>query len=477
MLLKEASTPAAATVQPVAGTALKTKTISPYHASRFDGVRVLHNAYADNLKAVGGVVKTYSNGKLINSSADTALSSVADINQATAKMETTLRDAIKNNALIYKDPQTWRANMLAKKGFFDKPYLASDESAQHLEVYEKAEIDTLPIMFIIASPDAPRSSREQAFAKCTGVASNASRVYAYYHDAGVYVVNLVTDQGLRTLKPVVLSNKTDGPVSQADKDKILLSFKSAFSNPVPDGFVAAHEFGHAESAFLAHFFRELATLRRPESNFSTFPGMTNTLNWARLTDLKAAVENNSSDLISAGNDQEINSAVSNHDPLLVQGTAPFLRRIFEYATILRSLRIVAPITRIFPVTDAQPISPNSFTDGRTSFIVGPITIPAPSKEVLVQWSNEQNLGAFTSEHITITLKMLQQHSQTLGDVGLAIQKLSTGSASAEEARRAQIILQLAGASGLRDTVMKFAANDTIQKSPRVVAQPATSAKA
>ena len=98
-------------------------------------------------------------------------------------------------------------------------------------------------------------------------------------------------------------------------------------------------------------------------------------------------------------------------------------------------------------------------------------------EDIVQWSNEQNLDAFTPEHITITLKMLQQHSQTLGDVGLAIQNLSKGSTSPEEARRAKIILQLAGESGLGHAVMKFAANDTIQKSPRVVSQPATSAKA
>jgi hypothetical protein len=367
--------------------------------------------------------------------------------------------------------------MLAKKGGFDgKPYLANDKSAKDLEAYEKAEIDTLPIMFIIASPDAPLSSREQAFAKCAG-GENPSGVYAFYNpDAGAYVVNLVTDQGLRTLKPAVLSNQTDMPASQASKDEILSSLKSAFSNPVPDGFVAAHEFGHAESALLTYFFRSLANLRQNVSQFSTFPGMADTLNDARLKDLKAAVLINSSDLISAQNDEEINSAVSNHDPSLVQGQSSFFKRVFEYATILRSLDIDAPITKIFPVNAATQIS-NSFSEDRTSFAVGPITISAVSKEVLIQWSNAQNLDAFTAEHITVTLKVLQQYSQTLGDVGRAIQNLSGDSASDEEARRAKIILQLAGASGLRDTVKKFAANDAVQKRPGVSAQPAATVTA
>jgi len=481
MLLKEANTQATAqpAPQPVAGTALKTKAISPYHARYFGNVTILNDLYAKQLAGVGGVVKTYSNGKMINSSAVPANSSLArvdNIDEATAKMEKTLRAAIKNNALIYKDPQTWRANMLAKRGQDGLPYLASDESAQHLEAYAKAEIDTLPIMFIIASPDAPRSSREQAFASCVGQA-DASGVYAFYRqDAGAYVVNLVTDQGLRALKPAVLSNRTDGRASQASKDKILSSLKSAFSNPVPDGFVAAHEFGHAETAFLTYFFSELAELRRRGSKFSRKASTDSSLNASRLTDLKAAIEINSSDLISARNDEEINSAVSNHDPSLAQGTMPFFRRVFEYATILSSLGIVAPITRIFPISAAKQSS-KTFTDGSKSFAVGPITMTAVSLDYLVQWSDAQNLDAFTAEHITVTLKMLQQYSQTLGDVGRAIQNLSKGSVSAEEAYRAKIILQLAGASGLRNTVMKFAANDAVQKRPGVAAQPAATVTA
>ena len=481
-MLREANTPAAAkpAPQPVrTGTALKTRTISPYHARFLSKTKILTNHYAAQLAPVGGVVKTYSNGKLINSSAvpaNSSLASVANIDQATAKMEKTLRDAMKNNALIYKDPKTWRANMLAKKGADGKPYLPSDESAQHLEAYEKAEIDTLPIVFIIASPDSSWDSREQAFEKCLGRA-NASGIYAFYfRTVGAYVVNLVTDQGFRTLKPAVMSNQTDKPAKQASKGKILSSLKSAFSNPVADGFVAAHEFGHAESSFLAHFFSELASLRSSSSKFSTAAVDEFTLNASRLTDLKAAIEINSSDLISARNDEEINSAVSNHDPSLVQGQSSFFKRVFEYATILSALGIVAPITKIFPVSAAKQSS-NSFAGGRTSFELGPITIAAASKEVLIQWSNEQNLDAFAAEHISITLKMLQQHSQTLGDVGLAIQNLSKGSISVEEARRAKIILQLAGAGGLRNAVMKFAANDAVQKSPGIAAQPAATVTA
>lgn len=484
ILLREASTPTAAPAKPApqpasGGVALKTKLISPYHARALSQANFLRDDYAKELAEVGGVVKTYSNGRLINTSAaptNLALASVTNIDQATAKMEKTLRDAIKNNALIYKDPKTWRANILAKKGADGKPYLPNDESAQHLEAYEKAEIDALPIMFIIASPDAPKASREQAFARCLG-RDGASGVYAFYRrPAGVYVVNLVTDQGLRTLKPAVLSNRTDKPASQASKSKILASLKSAFSNPAADGFVAAHEFGHAESAFLTHFFNELAGLRRSDSKFSTAASDEDTLSASRLTDLKAAIEINSSDLIAAQNDEEINSAVSNHDPSLPQGSTVFFRRVFEYATILSSLGINAPITSIFPVESAKKTS-NSFADGREFFELGPITLSAPSKEFLVQWSNTQNLDAFSAEHLAVTLKMLQQHAQTLGDVGLAIQNLSKGSVSAEEARRAKIILQLAGAGGLRNAVMKFAANDAVQKSPGAAAQPATSATA
>ncbi len=478
MLLKETGAPAAAQAYAKPGPALKTRNIAPYHSSYVSLAPGLMRNYFDKLKDVGGVVKVYSNGRLISSSAVPTGSTLASVNidQATAKMEQTLRAAIKNNALIYRDPKTWRANMLAKKGADGKPYLPSDESAQHLEAYEKAEIDALPIAFIIASPDAPKAAREQAFAKCLG-RDDATGVYAFYRQsAGVYVVNLVTDQGFRTLRPAVLSNQTDKPASQASKSKILASLKSAFSNPTADGFVAAHEFGHAESAFLTYFFNELAGLRSSDSKFSTAAVDESALNASRLTDLKAAIEINSSDLIAAQNDEEINSAVSNHDPSLQQGTTPFFRRVFEYATILSSLGIDAPITRIFPVESAKKSS-NTFTDGRESFELGPITVMAPSKEFLVQWSNDQNLDAFTSEHIAVTLKMLQQYAQTLGDVGLAIQNLSKGLVSDEEARRAKIILQLAGAGGLRNAVMKFAANDAVQKSPGGAAQPAASATA
>ena len=73
--------------------------------------------------------------------------------------------------------------------------------------------------------------------------------------------------------------------------------------------------------------------------------------------------------------------------------------------------------------------------------------------------------------------MLQQYSPNLGDVGAAIQALAAGRVSSEEARRAKIILQLAGAGGLRNAVMRFAANDPVQQKPGAPSQSVNSATA
>jgi hypothetical protein len=473
ILLREAQNPVS---EPKAK--LRTS-IEPYHAAALADIPSLCTSYFDNIKEVGGVVVAYSAGKKIYSTsigANSMLPSAGDIHQATAKMEQTLRAAIKNNALIYKDAAKWRANILTKRGADGKPFLANEQSAKYLELYEKSEIEAMPIVFIVASPDATSSARLAALEKCMRKKS-VDRVYAFYRsDYGAYVVNLVTDHGFLTLKPAVVSNKTEKPASPALKSKILTSLKIALSNPSSNGFVAAHEFAHAESRIFSYFFDTLAKSRPENSSFSTAGADEGAMNTARLADLKSAIEVTSSDLISAKNEAEINAAVLNHDPSLKVGTADHFGRILQYATVLGSLGIKSEIARVFPLEYAKETG-NTTSQGFQNFEVGPINIGARSKEAIIAFAEGLNLDSLSSEHLTVTLKMLQQYSPNLGDVGAAIQALNAGGISSEEARRANVILQLAGAGGLRNSVMRFAANDPVQQKPGAPSQPASSATA
>ena len=200
------------------------------------------------------------------------------------------------------------------------------------------------------------------------------------------------------------------------------------------------------------------------------------MNIARLADLKSAIEITSSDLISAKNEAEINAAVLNHDPSLKVGTADHFGRILQYATVLGSLGIKSEIAKVFPVEYAKETG-DITNQGFQNFEVGPINIGARSKDAIIAFAEGLSLDSLSTEHLTVTLKMLQQYSPNLGDIGAAIQALTAGGPSSEEARRANIILQLAGAGGLRNAVMRFAANDPVQQKPGAPAQPATSATA
>jgi hypothetical protein len=136
--------------------------------------------------------------------------------------------------------------------------------------------------------------------------------------------------------------------------------------------------------------------------------------------------------------------------------------MLEYAKALSSLNIPCPIARMVPVSSENikegTRNQSTFSKGESSFTLGPVTLTAKSKDEIIQFASAQNLDALSTEHIIVTLKMLQQFGPKLGDIGTAMAEMSKG-IGREETRRAKILLQLAGAGPLRDAVMEFAALD------------------
>ena len=470
-----------------------TANIPSYHQELIPNAQSGASSIASLFTAVSGYVVLVSNGKIIAEhgtikpdSALAAVGGVDAIKKFCLSLEPKLRASIVEGSWIYSAPDKWKANVLKLVDPSNKkPYFSSDIQIQNLAEFEKSEIQVMPIMFMIADPLASTKARD-AIAKSIGV---SPLIYAWYnYSMGSYNFNLITDFGWKTIKPAVEVNKQSGKAPLSTKQRIVSQLKTLFSNPGAIEHVAKHEYVHGEEKIYEHFILNMLVNRSdkgmdpsksavsvldPRNPDPSTVQIMNNLRISRLAGLRAAISQYSSDLINAKTQDEVATAILKRRPTLAKDPNwksgyDYLAFLAAYSRILFNLNLIVnrnhPMYAIGGDFDNlhQYMARTAGYGGNQVYSIGgaqtsdPQSMSSRIKQILFAG----NGNFFELEHLIDTVKMIQQYSNPNNvQIDSAIAVMDQNEVSAEESRRARVLLDLTGQTGLKKTVEQFAAAD------------------
>ena len=448
---------------------------------------------AAKIAGVGGYAIMVANRQVLATAGEIKPGSVFDeaggaaaISTFATSLERQLRSAIRKGAWIYTAPDKWKSNIAKQVDpASKKPYFSSDVQTQNIATYEKREIEVMPIIILLADPTIPSAKRDAALSAAAGVGSST---YAWYAEGyGAYCFNLISDKGWETIKPTVKVNNTSGPMSENNKQETIGGLINLFSNPQPVEHVARHEYGHGEENLYAYFIQQMLINRsdkgmtastskvavldptKPESELSV---VRDNLRIARLEVFKRAVSQYSSDLINATTPAQVEAAVLKRQPGFsgiknLRSDPRYINIVAQYARVLVNLGLITSNSNPLYVigSDYEKIAQYKQTKtpaaGKSStYSIGAVVTSDPAalqsrvKAVIFGGGNDY----FEQNHLIDTIKMIQQNSDPNNvDVEFAVSSLEADPVASEEARRARVLIDLAGPAGFKKAVEQFAA--------------------